>query len=176
MLLRLVSFLLVAGLSFSEKIQTWDKRNTREKDIISTGCFKTPKSTIFVVPKHLHVPPRTQPLNTSHGSQLSPRLTHSPSQLSEQNFTHQPTKWQHLPLNEPQNGGCPLGRSLIYEDTAQRAQTCYWNALFPRQYARGVNSLVNQIHHSPADWISGLNLRSSPSPGTFFRLLPWGAP
>lgn len=119
------SFLLVAGLSFSEKIQTWDKRNTREKDIISTGCFKTPKSTIFVVPKHLHVPPRTQPLNTSHGSQLSPRLTHSPSQLSEQNFTHQPTKWQHLPLNEPQNGGCPLGRSLIYEDTAQRAQTCY---------------------------------------------------
>lgn len=37
--LRLVSFLLVAGLSFSEKIQTWDKRNTREKDVISTGCY-----------------------------------------------------------------------------------------------------------------------------------------
>lgn len=36
------SFLL-AGLSFYEKIQTWDKRNTREKDTISTGCFQAPK-------------------------------------------------------------------------------------------------------------------------------------
>ena len=80
MLLRLVSFFLVAGLSFSEKIQTWDKRNKREKDTINTGCSETPQNTVFVARKHLCVPSRKQPLNTSHGSQLSLGRTRFPGQ------------------------------------------------------------------------------------------------
>lgn len=110
--LRLVSFLLVAGLSFSEKIQTWDKRNTREKDVISTGCIKHPKVPFLLSPNTSMSHPEYSRLIRIMALQLSPRLTVPQANSPRAKFYPQPTKWQHLPLNEPQNGGCPLGRSL----------------------------------------------------------------
>lgn len=108
---------LMAGLSFSEKIQPGVKRTQKEKGVISTGRVKTS-------PRAISRRPRTQRHSAERGCRINPSPLRFPGPpVLGKNVTVQATEHPNLPLNEPQNGGRPLGRSLLYPAAAQRTLT-----------------------------------------------------
>lgn len=104
---------------FLRENSTWGKKRTqKEKDVISTGRHKT-------FPRAISRHPRMQRHSAERGYRIkpSPLRIPGPPVLGKKKVTVQATEHPNLPLNEPQNGGRPLGRSLLYPAAAQRTLT-----------------------------------------------------
>lgn len=109
-LLRLVSVFLVAGLSprkFKPGIKGTQGRKRSSVRTAAVPSWPPPS-----VSSARQAP--TRPVSSPrHGSQTKPPLPHRPDPRMCPHLNPQHITDHNLPLNEPQNGGCQLGRRFL---------------------------------------------------------------
>lgn len=101
---------------FLRENSTWGKKkeHKRRKMQLVRVALKQSHVPLLVVPER----------SGKRGCRINPSPLRFPGPpVLGQNVTVQATEHPNLPLNEPQNGGRPLGRSLLYPAAAQRTLT-----------------------------------------------------